>query len=324
MLTRNKEKTINLYIFLQFLFFRKWQQLRTHAIEKEVQLIDDIPIFMGYDSADVWANPHLFQLDKNRQRTAVAGVPPDFFSPTGQLWGNPLYDWDAHLADNYNWWGKRVRAALQTVNLIRLDHFRGFASYFSIPAESETAQNGEWISGPGAHFFDAIQDQIGSLPFIAEDLGVITPDVTELRDKYSFPGMRLMQVAFSTNAEHEFLPHNYPINTVAYTGTHDNDTTAGWYATAPDHERRFCADYLGYSGKKNIAHEMIRAVWRSNAHIAIAPMQDLLQLSSSARINKPATAKGNWCWRMKPDALSPDIKDWVKMLNTTFGRGINY
>ena len=310
---------IEFHKFLQFLFFWQWGKLKSYANSKGIQLIGDIPIFMGYDCADVWAYPHLFQLDENREPLAVAGVPPDFFSDTGQLWGNPLYDWKAHKKDNYEWWSSRVRETLKTVDLIRLDHFRGFAGYYSIPADAETAELGEWVPGPGKDLFDAMQAKIGRLPFIAEDLGVITEDVIALRERHNFPGMRLLQFAFWKDGDHEFLPHNYPDNCVVYTGTHDNDTTVSWYQKAPQFERKFCASYLG-EHTADIAHEMIRTIWRTNARIAIAPMQDFLRLGGWARMNLPATTTGNWLWRMKPAATPPRLVKWVRKINITFNR----
>ena len=315
----NHRDNIQMHAFLQFLFDRQWQALRDYARNKDVFLIGDIPIFMGYDSADVWANPHLFQLDENREPLAVAGVPPDFFSATGQLWGNPLYDWEIHKKEGYDWWIQRIRETLRTVDLIRLDHFRGFAGYYRIPAGEETAENGCWVSGPGMSLFDAVLRKTGTLPFIAEDLGVITPDVIELRDRYQLPGMKLLQFAFWEGADHEFLPHNYPQNCVAYTGTHDNDTSVSWFQSAPDNERRFCAGYLG-GHTRNIAHEMIRVVWQSVAVIAVAPMQDFLRLGGWARMNLPATTSGNWQWRMRANAMQDELVDYIKEINITYHR----
>jgi 4-alpha-glucanotransferase len=319
---KENHQEIEFHQFLQFLFFRQWGRLKSYANAKSIQLIGDIPIFMGYDSADVWAHPSLFQLDEDLEPLAVAGVPPDFFSDTGQLWGNPLYEWEAHKDEKYDWWCNRVSESLKTVDLIRLDHFRGFSGYYSIPAGSKTAENGEWVPGPGRQLFEVMLSKIGSLPFIAEDLGVITEDVTALRDRYQFPGMRLLQFAFWEDGDHEFLPHNYPDNCVAYTGTHDNDTTVGWFKDAPQHERNFCASYLG-GHTKNIAHQMIQTIWRTNARIAIAPMQDFLKLGGWARMNLPASTTGNWLWRMKPCAITPQLVEWVKKINITFNRAPN-
>ena len=316
---KENRQEIEIHKFLQFLFFRQWGKLKSYANSKGIQLIGDIPIFMGYDCADVWAYPHLFQLDENREPLAVAGVPPDFFSETGQLWGNPLYDWETHKKEKYKWWITRVKETLKTVDLIRLDHFRGFAGYYRIPADAKTAEVGEWVSGPSENLFDAMLAGIGRLPFIAEDLGVITEDVIALRERYNFPGMRLLQFAFWEDADHEFLPHNYPDNCVVYTGTHDNDTTVGWYKSAPQYERNFCASYLG-GHTTDIAYEMIRTIWRTNALIAIAPMQDFLRLGGWARMNLPATTTGNWLWRMKPGAVTSRLVKWVKKINITFNR----
>jgi 4-alpha-glucanotransferase len=311
---------IEMQAFLQYLFFRQWAALKQYANSKGIRIVGDIPIFMGFDSADVWAFPHLFMLDKNRKPAFVAGVPPDFFSKTGQLWGNPLYDWKEHRSEGYAWWIQRIAETLKTFDIIRLDHFRGFAGYFKIPAWSETAEVGKWVPGPGKHLFDAIQSKLGELPFIAEDLGVITPDVIELRNRYNLPGMRIFQFAFWENADHEFLPHNYPVNCVAYTGTHDNDTARSWYALAPEHEKRFCMSYLGYPQEKDVPHAMIRAVWESVVDFAIAPMQDFLNLGNQARMNLPATTSRNWRWRMDPDAISKELVQWIKELNITYNR----
>ena len=316
---RENGPEIQFHQFLQFLFHHQWSELKAYANEKGIQLIGDIPIFTGFDCADVWANPHLFQLNPDRQPIAIAGVPPDFFSKTGQLWGNPLYDWDKHKKENYSWWTQRVKETLKTVDLIRLDHFRGFAGYYRIPGGAKTAENGEWVPGPGRELFDTMKKKLGELPFIAEDLGVITDDVIELRDRYTFPGMKLLQFAFWESADHEFLPHNLPVNCVAYTGTHDNDTSISWFRQAPEHERRFCSSYLGYH-TRSIAHEMIRAVWASVAVVAVAPMQDFLQLDGWARMNLPASTTNNWIWRMKPNVLTDDLAGWIKEINITYHR----
>jgi 4-alpha-glucanotransferase len=316
--THNRE--IEMHAFFQFLFFKQWFQLKQYANDKGIQIIGDIPIFMGFDSADVWANPHLFKMDKDRRPTFVAGVPPDFFSKTGQLWGNPVYEWKEHRKEGYDWWIKRVAGTLKTVDIIRLDHFRGFAGYYQIPASAKTAEFGKWVKGPDKNLFDAIENKLGKLPFIAEDLGVITPDVIKLRERYNLPGMRLFQFAFGGDADDPFLPHTYPVNCVAYTGTHDNDTTKSWFKLAPKPEQRFSHSYLGYPPKNAITHSMIRGIWACVAVFAIAPMQDFLQLGNSARMNLPATTKGNWRWRMKPDAITDTLTQWLKELNITYGR----
>ena len=311
---------IEMHAFFQFLFFRQWNELKKYANAKGVKIIGDIPIFMGFDSADVWAFPHLFMLDEDRRPTFVAGVPPDFFSATGQLWGNPLYDWKEHHKEGYDWWIRRIAETLETVDFIRLDHFRGFAGYYQIPASAKTAEVGEWVKGPGQDLFDTILAELGELPFLAEDLGVITQDVIDLRERYNFPGMRIFQFAFWGDADDPFLPHTYPVNCVTYTGTHDNDTVRSWYQHAPKREQQFCMSYLGYPPKKDFAHSMIRRIWSSVAVFAIAPMQDFLDLGNSARMNLPATTKGNWRWRMESGSLSSDIVQFLKEINITFER----
>lgn len=307
------------HVFRQFLFYRQWAALRARATERGVRIIGDIPIFVAYDSADVWAHPELFYLDDEGKPTVVAGVPPDYFSPTGQLWGNPLYRWDVHAATGYAWWVERLRALLRLVDVIRLDHFRGFAGYWEVPAGSPTAEVGRWAPGPGRDFVLAVRQALGELPIIAEDLGVITPDVVALRDESGLPGMKVLQFAFSGDPGDLFLPHNYTANCVAYTGTHDNDTTRGWYETAPEKERHFCRRYLASLGH-DIAWDMIRAVWASVASLAVAPMQDMMGLGSEARMNFPSREAGNWGWRMSEDALSEPLRARLAELNFLYGR----
>lgn len=310
--------------FYQFLFFRQWSKLRTYANQRGVQIIGDIPIFVASDSADVWAHPELFYLDDERRPTVVAGVPPDVFSPTGQLWGNPLYRWDAHKQDGYAWWRKRIRSTLKMVNIIRLDHFRGFAGYWEIPAGNPTAEFGRWVPGPGADLFDAIVDELRNslglthLPIIAEDLGVITPDVVDLRERYHLPGMRILQFAFS-GPDNPFLPHHYVQNCVAYTGTHDNDTARGWFESAPEHERQFALRYLNISGE-HFAWDLIRAIWASVAVFAIAPMQDFLNLGPEARMNYPSRLGGNWEWRLKEQDYIDDLAKRIQEFNVLYSR----
>ena len=304
--------------FSQFLFFRQWKALRTYAHAKGIQIIGDIPIFVAFDSSDVWAHPDLFYLDESGKPTVVAGVPPDYFSPTGQLWGNPLYKWEVHRASGYSWWLERMRATLKLVDILRVDHFRGFAGYWEVPAGKPTAEIGRWVKGPGPDFFKAIQANLGSLPILAEDLGVITPDVVSLRDKFDFPGMKILQFAFS-GPDNPFLPHSYPQNCVVYTGTHDNDTSLGWYATAPQEEKDYARRYLKIDGSQ-FARDLIRAAWSSVAVFALTPMQDLLELGNSARMNYPSRLGGNWEWRMDSRALSEGLKAWVKELNWLYQR----
>jgi len=307
--------------FRQFLFFQQWEALHKYASQKGIKIIGDVPIFVAYDSADAWSHPELFFINEKGLPTKVAGVPPDYFSATGQLWGNPLYRWSVHKETGYSWWIKRMRSALQLFDIIRLDHFRGFAAYWEVRYGQPTAEFGRWVKGPAANFFDAIKKDLGDLPIIAEDLGVITPDMLALRDKYKLPGMKVFQFAFLSDPTEPFLPHNFSSNFVAYTGTHDNDTTLGWYESAPEKERDFCRRYLARSGK-DISWDVIRAVWGSVAILALAPMQDLLSLGSEARMNFPSRASGNWSWRMMPSSLTPELVARVKEVNYLYNRGL--
>ena len=311
--------------FYQFVFFRQWKMLLDYAHLKGIQIIGDIPIFVASDSSDVWSHPDLFFLDADLKPIGVAGVPPDYFSPTGQLWGNPLYRWDAHKTTGYTWWIERLRASLELVDILRIDHFRGFAGYWEIPSGNQTAEIGRWQQGPGADFFNMVLDAISRpkgakerLPIIAEDLGLITPDVTSLRDQFSLPGMKVLQFGFS-GPDNPFLPHSYPMNCVVYTGTHDNDTSRGWYESAPESEKDFARRYLGIDGS-NFAWDLIRAAWRSTAVFALAPFQDFLGLGTSARFNYPSHLGGNWEWRMNEAAMSGELQGRIKELNWLYKR----
>ena len=317
---KGDQKTIEKHKFRQFLFFEQWMKVKEYANSKEIRIIGDIPIFVAYDSADAWSHPELFFLDDAGKPTVVAGVPPDYFSPTGQLWGNPLYRWDAHKQDNYTWWKKRFEAVLKVVDIIRLDHFRGFAGYWEVPFGNPTAEIGRWVRGPGKPFFKVIQDAFPELPIIAEDLGVLTPDVIDLREAFNLPGMKIFQFAFSGEPDDPFLPHNYPQNCIAYTGTHDNDTALGWYRnSSTDNERDFCRRYLARSGD-DISWDMIRAIWGSVAVFCLCPMQDLLSLDSSARMNYPGRPSGNWGWRLLPNQLTPDLIARLQEFNHLYSR----
>ena len=312
--------SIGLHQFMQFVFFRQWFSLRDHAHGKGLRLIGDAPIFVSGDSADVWADPQLFLLGPDRRPKVVAGVPPDYFSATGQLWGNPLYDWHALKETGYAWWVERVRATLEQVDLIRLDHFRGFCAAWHVPAGAKTAQHGEWVPGPAADLLEAIRRGLGGrLPIIAEDLGLITPDVHELRDRFDLPGMRILQFAFGGATEDRFLPHNYDHNTVVYTGTHDNDTTRGWYATITDKERRFLARYLGRE-PEDVSWALLRLAWGSVADYAVAPLQDVLSLGPEARMNTPGTSENNWQWRMRPGMFDERTIDRLADLTDLYCR----
>ncbi|MCI0518879.1 MAG: 4-alpha-glucanotransferase [Chloroflexi bacterium] len=305
--------------FRQFLFFRQWSAIREYARERGIRLIGDIPIFVAHDSADVWVHRPLFYLDAEGQRSVMAGVPPDYFSATGQLWGNPLYRWGIHREDSYAWWLGRLRAVLKLVDVVRLDHFRGFSGYWEVPGGAKTAQKGRWVKAPGADFFRAVAEALGDLPIIAEDLGVITPDVRALRDSNGLPGMKILQFAFGGEPTDPFLPHNYPVNCVTYTGTHDNDTARGWYERVGEDERSWCRRYLKSDGR-DISWDMIRACWSSVAVFSIAPMQDLLSLGNDARMNYPGNPSGNWSWRLNAGGLNPMIRDRLREVNYLYSR----
>jgi len=307
------------FSFYQFLFFKQWNALRKYANDKGIKIIGDIPIFVAGDSADVWANPELFFLDDHGNPTVVAGVPPDLFSPTGQLWGNPLYRWDEHKRTGYAWWIERVKATLKMVDMIRLDHFRGFAGYYEIPAADETAEHGQWKPGPGADLFRLIRSALNNkLPVIAEDLGVITPDVVAIREEFQLPGMKILQFGFS-GPDNPFLPHGYVRNCVAYTGTHDNDTSMGWLGTTSKEEREFALRYLHTDGH-DLAWDLIRAIWSSVAMFAVAPMQDVLSLGGEARMNYPSRLGGNWEWRMTANDMNDFLAKKLQEINYLYQR----
>jgi 4-alpha-glucanotransferase len=311
------------HAFYQFLFFRQWHALRAYAHEQDIKIIGDIPIFIAYDSADAWAHPDLFFLNDDSLPTVVAGVPPDYFSTTGQLWGNPLYRWEVHQKSGYAWWLERFRSVLNFVDIVRLDHFRGFAGYYEIPYGAPTAETGQWMTGPGKDFFNTVSREFsaagnGALPIIAEDLGVITPDVVELREAFQLPGMKILQFGFS-GGDNPFLPHNYPAHCVAYTGTHDNDTALGWFNSVPEEERKFALRYLDSDGG-DFAWDLIRCVWSSVAVYALAPMQDLLSLGTEARMNFPSRLGGNWEWRMQEDDMSPALAERLREFNELYLR----
>jgi len=308
--------------FAQFLLFRQADQLKTYAHSKGLRLIGDLPFFVSPDSSDVWANPELFLLDERGRPRFVAGVPPDYFSAQGQLWGNPVYNWDALRASGYRWAINRIRALLVHVDAIRLDHFRGFAAAWHVPAGAPTAQTGQWVQGPGANFFDAVSRELGGLPFIVEDLGTITPDVQSLRDHFQLPGTRVLQFAFDGHADNPYLPHNFVGNTVVYTGTHDNAPTREWYEELPDHQRQNFWNYLKRmpGASPDAAPALIGLAWASKAALAIAPLQDLLNLGAESRMNVPGRAAGNWGWRCRQDMLSQSTFEWVRNLTETFKR----
>jgi len=305
----------------QFLCFRQLSRLRQHAARRGVRLFGDIPIFVSADSADVWANPSLFQLDDDRRPRFVAGVPPDYFSETGQLWGNPVYDWPAMKEQGYRWWIDRLRSLLIHHDVIRLDHFRGFVAAWHVPAGATTAESGEWVPGPGADFFTELRQQLGSLPFVAEDLGTITDDVRQLLADFRFPKMAVLQFAFDHDEQNAFLPNNVIDNMIAYTGTHDNDTSRGWYQELSEHYREYFWNYVGMEPlpESEVADILIDLAWRSAAAVAIAPLQDLLNLDSRSRMNMPGVADGNWSWRFTPEQW--DHIDWQRLLERTVAEG---
>ena len=317
--------------FAQFLFFKQWSALKDYCHSLAIKIIGDIPIFVAHDSADVWTNPDQFKLEKTGAPRVVAGVPPDYFSATGQLWGNPLYDWEQMRADDgFKWWIERLRASLELYDILRIDHFRGFAASWEIPGGDKTAERGRWVDAPGRELFTAIVNALGSLPIIAEDLGVITPDVEALRDGFGFPGMRILQFAFGGDPRNLDLPHNYHRNMVVYTGTHDNDTTVGWFksvagagstrdAAQIKREREFCLEYLNSDGAE-IHWDFIRAVLASVANTAIVPLQDVLGLGTEARINLPASTQGNWSWRYRADDLTDEARSRLRQMTEVYGR----
>lgn len=305
---------------LQFAFFEQWRALHGYCARRGIRIVGDVAIFVNYDSADVWRNPDLFYLDENLQPTVVAGVPPDRFSATGQRWGNPLYRWDACRAQGYGWWVQRMSWALQSCDVLRLDHFRGFESYWEIPASEPTAVHGCWRKGPGDDLFRTLRERLGELPFIAEDLGMITPEVHALRERLQIPGMKVLQFAFGDPGAHIYLPHNYVPNCVVYTGTHDNDTTLGWWQSgAAQEEKRSAAAYMG-AAEDGIHWAFIRAAYASVARLAIVPLQDVLGLGSEARMNTPSRNDGNWGWRFNPDELTAGLAEKLALLSTASDR----
>ncbi|MEJ7698999.1 MAG: 4-alpha-glucanotransferase [Pyrinomonadaceae bacterium] len=316
----NLREDIEAQKFQQWLFFRQWLKLKNYCKEKNVKIVGDVPIFISLDSSDVWCNPSQFKLDEQNRPLVVAGVPPDYFSKTGQLWGNPIYNWDNMRHDDFSWWTRRIKHTLKQVDIVRVDHFRGFAAAWEVPGTDKTAVNGNWVNVPGRELFDALKTAIGDLPFWAEDLGVITPDVENLRDSFAFPGMRILQYAFGGDPKNNYLPHNYIENCVAYTGTHDNDTVVGWFELANSVEREFCLNYLNSKGEE-IHWDFIRAIWESVGDTAIVPMQDLLGLAGDARMNLPASKSGNWDWRCKVGDFSPEIAEKLRDLTEIYGRG---
>ncbi len=325
-------RELEAYKYWQFEFFQQWEHLKSYCQQRGIGFMGDVPIYVAHDSADVWAHPDLFYLDDQGRPTVVSGVPPDYFSATGQLWGNPIYRWDVLATSGYEWWIERFRASLALFDMVRLDHFRGFESYWEVPANETTAINGRWVKGPGEDFLLALQNAFGELPIVAENLGVITPPVEKLRQQFGLPGMSLLQFAFGTDPQGpSFRPHNYSRDLVAYTGGHDNDTTVGWWSSSgagdsmrtPDDvrkERDFARAYLNFHDDSEINWVMIRAVLASVADVAIVPLQDVLGLGSEARMNLPGKVSGNWKWRYRPGALSGELSARLRSLVTLYDR----
>ena len=330
---RNKRlrDKIDFHRYLQYLFFSQWTALRQYCHSKGVRIIGDLPIYIAHDSSEVWSHPDLFYLDEKGQPSVVAGVPPDYFSATGQRWGNPIYRWDVRAKGGYKWWTDRFRSNLALVDVVRLDHFRGFEAYWEIPATEPHAINGRWVKGPGGELFSAVKRSLEDLSVIAEDLGVITPEVEALRDEFGFPGMRILQMAFGRDPKaHNYRPHSFPQNCIVYTATHDHNTTVGWFSDEPgkattqtreeiEEERAVALKYLGTDGRE-IHWDMIRLAMSSVAHVAIYPLQDVLGLGSECRMNRPGTLKGNWEWRLRPGELTEKIGKGLRDLTGLYDR----
>lgn len=313
------EKEIDYHKFVQFLFFRQWFQLKNYANSKGVQIIGDVPLYVSGESSDVWANTDIFLLDKNMEPVEVGGVPPDYFSETGQLWGNPVFNWPRLKEREYDWWMARLHFNLNFFNLVRIDHFRGLESYWSVPANEETAINGKWVPAYGHEMLALLKSQIGELPLIAEDLGIITPEVDKLRESFDLPGMKVLQFAFTTDAANKDLPHNYAENYVVYSGTHDNDTTVGWLNSLNGDEKRFTEKYIGKTEPASV-RKIVEMAFASVAKMAIVPMQDVLELDGKSRMNIPGTATGNWGWRFQWSQVKAKQKKFLSDLTEKYNR----
>ena len=308
------------YAYLQYLFFQQWNSLKAYAASKGLKLIGDLPIYVSMDSADVWARPEVFQLQADRRPAWVSGVPPDYFSADGQLWGNPLYDWDALKRTGYGWWLERIKSSVRLFDVLRIDHFRGLESYWRVPAGETTARNGAWVQGPGMDFIQAVRGAFPGLAVIAEDLGYLTPAVRKLVADSGYPGMKVLQFAFDSREPSDYLPHNYSPHCVCYTGTHDNTTALGWFAEADGADVALARQYLGLNAQEGLAWGMVRGGMSSVANLFVAQMQDYLGLPSAARMNIPGTTAGNWRWRMLPGAASPALADKIARYTRLYGR----
>ena len=313
-------KEILFWKFLQYEFFAQWMRLKKYANDKGVKIIGDIPIYVALDSADTWANPELFQFDKKGEPLGVAGCPPDYFSETGQLWGNPLYDWEYHKKHEYSWWMARLKKCFELYDVVRIDHFRGFDEYYFIPYGDKTAEHGHWEKGPGYELFDTLKKKIGKKAIIAEDLGYLTDSVRKLVKKCGYPGMKILEFAFDSGVDNDYLPHNYAPNCIVYTGTHDNDTVKGWFDTLKKKEKDYTKKYIGIKSNKDIVNAMIRLAQSSVADTCIIPFQDYLELGTEARINIPSTLGNNWKWRMNKDACTKELAEKIYALTKMYGR----
>lgn len=317
---KHHEKEIYFHVFIQYFFHKQWKQLKNYANDKNINIIGDIPIYVAEDSADVWGNKRLFKLDHSFTPITVAGCPPDAFSDTGQLWGNPIYDWEVLEAEGYGWWIQRMKASFELYDIVRIDHFRGFEAYWEIEYGSENAVVGKWTKGPNIKLFNRIREELGELNIIAEDLGFLTEEVHEMIEKTGFPGMKVLQFAFDPREESDYLPHTYNKNCVVYTGTHDNETTMGWFKDAPTAVFNHAGKYLKLSFEEGLNWGFIRGAFSSVANLCIIPMQDYLELGNEARMNTPSTLGNNWVWRMKADAATPRLADKINKLTTMYGR----
>lgn len=313
-------KEINFWIFVQMIFYDQWNRLKKYANSKGIEIIGDMPIYVSSDSSDTWSHPELFYFDEDGSSLAVAGCPPDAFSDTGQLWGNPLYDWKENEKTDFEWWIKRMKSSMELYDIIRIDHFRGFEAYWEIPAKDETAENGKWVKGPGMKLFRAINKAIPDIKIIAEDLGFLTDEVIKLREDSGYPGMKVLQFAFDSREESDYLPHNYSSHCIVYTGTHDNDTVMGWFENAASEDVEMAKEYLALTKEEGFNWGYIRGAWSSVAEIAIAPMQDFLGLGSEHRMNIPSTIGGNWEWRVKEEDLSTSLAKRMRDLTKIYGR----
>ena len=316
----NFQDEINFWIYVQYEFFKQWNRLKKYANNRGIKIIGDIPIYVAEDSADIWANSDLFLLDDDNRPLKVAGCPPDAFSETGQLWGNPIYNWEVMEEKGFKWWVKRIEGNYKLYDIVRIDHFRGFESYWEVPYGEKTAVNGEWIKGPGMKLFNVIKRELGDIHVIAEDLGFLTQEVLDFREESGYPGMKVLQFAFDAREESDHLPHSYDANCVVYTGTHDNDTANGWFENADEDDVKYAAQYLNLNEKEGYNWGFIRGAWRSVGNVAIAQMQDFLGLGTEARMNIPSTLGGNWLWRLKKGELTGDLADKIYRMTKLYGR----